>query len=189
LEISDWKSSDQALRKLKSTTHKPPVSAAQWARIRLFAMDVDGVLTDGTVQISSGGTEAKSFSILDGMGLKQLEREGILTAWISGRPSGATTLRAQELKIPHLVQGRIDKLAALQELAGQLGLLPEECAYMGDDLIDVPAMTWSGVGIAPVDAMPGAVAAAHYVSQRPAGRGAVREICEHLLAARGSLKP
>ena len=147
-------------------------------------MDVDGVLTDGTVLVSSDGTEAKSFSILDGMGLKRLERAGILVAWISGRPSGATSARAAELKIPHLVQGRVDKIAALQELAGQLGLTAAEIAYMGDDIIDAPAMAWAGIGVAPPEAMPEALAAADYVAQRAAGRGAVREICELLLASR-----
>ena len=149
-------------------------------------MDVDGVLTDGTVQISSDGTEAKSFSILDGMGLRLLDRAGIVSAWISGRASEATTARARELKIPHLVQGRVDKITALQELATKLGFPARECAYMGDDTIDVPAITWAGVGIAPHEAMPVAIAAADYITQRPAGRGAVREVCEHLLASRGA---
>jgi len=144
-------------------------------------MDVDGVLTDGTVQISSDGTEAKSFSVLDGLGLRRLEKAGIAVAWISGRASGATTVRATELKIPHLIQGRTDKLAALQELATQLKLAPAQCAYMGDDDIDAPAIAWAGIGIAPASSMPAALAAADYVPQRPAGRGAVREICELLL--------
>src|SRR5690606_541131 len=88
----------------RSTTqpHKVKISRQAWRRIRLFAMDVDGVLTDGTVHISSDGTETKTFSILDGMGLVRLNRAGVAVAWISGRPSEATTLRARELKIPHL---------------------------------------------------------------------------------------
>ncbi|HUR58635.1 MAG TPA: HAD-IIIA family hydrolase [Opitutaceae bacterium] len=160
------------------------IPRAAWARIQLFAMDVDGVLTDGTVQIASDGIESKRFSILDGMGLKQLERAGIAVAWISGRPSGATTIRANELKIPHVIQGRIDKLTALQELAAKLRLEAAQCAYMGDDTIDASAIAWAGVGAAPPDCMPAALAAAAYVTKRPAGLGAVREICEHLLAAR-----
>ena len=146
-------------------------------------MDVDGVLTDGTVQISSDGTEAKSFSILDGMGLKQLEKAGVVTAWISGRASGATTVRATELKIPHVIQGRTDKLAALQELAAHLKLSAAHCAYMGDDDIDAPAIAWAGVGIAPPEAMPSALTAADHVTRRAAGHGAVREVCECILAA------
>ncbi len=160
------------------------VTRAAWARVRLFAMDVDGVLTDGTVAISSDGSEAKSFSILDGHGLKKLERAGVITAWISGRASGATTRRAEELKIPHLLQGRVDKITALRELAAQLGFDAAACAYMGDDEIDTAAIAWAGVGIAPPDAMPDALAAARYVTTRPAGRGAVREVCEQILAAR-----
>jgi 3-deoxy-D-manno-octulosonate 8-phosphate phosphatase (KDO 8-P phosphatase) len=160
------------------------ISRGRWAAIRLFAMDVDGVLTDGTVQISSNGTEAKAFSILDGFGLRQLDHAGIQTAWISGRSSGATTLRAQELKIPHVIQGRIDKLEALQELAARLSLDATQCAYMGDDTIDVPAIEWAGIGLAPHEAMAAAIAAADYVTERPAGLGAVREVCEHLLANR-----
>lgn len=155
-----------------------------WAAIRLFAMDVDGVLTDGTVQISSDGTEAKNFSILDGMGLKRLEKAGVAVAWISGRASGATTARATELKIPHVIQGRTDKLVALQELAAKLQLGPEQCVYMGDDDIDAPAIAWAGIGVAPAGAMPAALAAADYVPKRAAGHGAVREICELILAAR-----
>lgn len=147
-------------------------------------MDVDGVLTDGTVQISSDGTETKGFSILDGMGLKRLEKAGVIVAWISGRPSGATTLRAEELKIPHLVQGRTDKILALQELASQLRLDAEHCAYMGDDEIDAAAIKWAAIGISVPDAMPEALEAADYVTQRPAGRGAVREVCELILRAR-----
>lgn len=165
-------------------SRKPPPSRVRWARVRLFAMDVDGVLTDGTVLISSDGREAKVFSVLDGMGLVRLKRAGIAVAWISGRPSAATTLRARELKISHLVQGRIDKLAALQEIAAQLGLAPAQCAYMGDDDIDAPAMAWAGIGVAPPGAMPAALNAADCVTTRPAGRGAVREICELVLAAR-----
>lgn len=147
-------------------------------------MDVDGILTDGTVQISSDGTESKSFSILDGMGLKRLEKAGIAVAWISGRPSGSTTARAAELKIPHLIQGRTDKLVALQELAARLGFTAAECLYMGDDDIDAPAIAWAGIGASVPDAMPAALAAADYVTRRPAGRGAVREICELILNAR-----
>ncbi len=156
-----------------------------WARIRLFAMDVDGVLTDGTVQIASDGTEAKSFSILDGHGLRLLERAGIATAWISGRASAATTGRARELGIPHVFQGPSPKLAVLEELAQKLALAPDQCAYMGDDDIDVAALAWAGIGIAPPGAMPVALAAADWVTRRAAGHGAVREVCERLLASRG----
>lgn len=148
-------------------------------------MDVDGVLTDGTVRIHSDGTESKVFSILDGMGVVQLRRAGCLVAWISGRPSPATTARAKELQIPHVIQGRTDKLMALQELAAELELSPSQIVYMGDDDIDAPAIGWAGVGVAPKQAMPSALKAADFVPTRPAGHGAVREVCEQILAARG----
>jgi 3-deoxy-D-manno-octulosonate 8-phosphate phosphatase (KDO 8-P phosphatase) len=155
-----------------------------WSSIRLFAMDVDGVLTDGTVMISSDGSETKGFSILDGMGLRRLDKAGVLTAWISGRASAATTVRATELKIPHLVQGRADKLVALQELAASLNLSATDCAYMGDDDIDAGAMNWASIGVSVPGAMPTALAAADYVTTRLAGHGAAREVCELILAAR-----
>jgi 3-deoxy-D-manno-octulosonate 8-phosphate phosphatase (KDO 8-P phosphatase) len=164
---------------------KSKITPRAWARIRLFAMDVDGILTDGTVRIASDGSESKSFSILDGMGLVRLTQNDIAVAWISGRPSGATAHRAAELKIPHLIQGRTDKLAALQELAARLHLEAGACTYMGDDDIDAPALAWAGIGISVPTAMPAALKAARYITRRPAGRGAVREICEHLLRARG----
>lgn len=147
-------------------------------------MDVDGVLTDGSVRISSDGTESKNFSVLDGLGLRRLDQAGVLTAWISGRASAATSVRAAELKIPHLIQGRTDKLVALQELAARLNLTAAECVYMGDDDIDAPAMSWAAIGASVPAAMPAALAAADYVTHRPAGHGAVREICELILAAR-----
>jgi len=168
-----------------SFSRKPKLSRARWAAIRLLALDVDGVLTDGTVVISSDGTEAKSFSILDGMGIARLRQAGIPVAWISGRPSGATTARAAELKIPHLIQGRTDKLVALQDLARELGLTAGQVAYMGDDDIDTPAIAWAGIGVAPAGAMPSALKAADFIPARPPGRGAVRDVCEQILAAAG----
>jgi 3-deoxy-D-manno-octulosonate 8-phosphate phosphatase (KDO 8-P phosphatase) len=169
----------------KIINRKTSVRKSQWADIRLFAMDVDGVLTDGTVAISSDGSETKGFSILDGMGIVRLHKAGVAVAWISGRPSEATTVRATELRVPHLIQGRTDKLMALQELASQSGVAPRQVCYMGDDDIDAPAIAWAGVGVAPLASMPAALKAADYVPARPAGRGAVREVCEHILANRG----
>ncbi|MFO1448114.1 MAG: HAD-IIIA family hydrolase [Opitutaceae bacterium] len=170
----------------EANTSKVP--AAAWAEIKLLALDVDGVLTDGSLFISSNGTETKQFSVLDGMGMVRLRHAGVIVAWISGRPSGATTLRAEELKIPHVIQGRSDKLEALQELAASLGFTSRQCCYMGDDDIDAPAIAWAGVGVTVQQAMPAALQAAIYVPQRPAGRGAVREVCDHILAAHTARK-
>jgi 3-deoxy-D-manno-octulosonate 8-phosphate phosphatase (KDO 8-P phosphatase) len=165
------------------------VSPARWARIRLFAMDVDGVLTDGGVYISSDGTELKRFHITDGLGLGMLRARGLPLAWISGRASGATTRRATELKIPHVIQNRRDKLAALTELAGELDLALDQCVYMGDDIIDAPAIAAAGIGVSVPHAATRALAAADYVTERAGGHGAVREVCDLLLAAGRNLGP
>jgi 3-deoxy-D-manno-octulosonate 8-phosphate phosphatase (KDO 8-P phosphatase) len=159
-------------------------SAVDWARVRLFAMDVDGVLTDGTVRISSDGTESKRFSITDGLGLVLLRKSGVELAWISGRRSAATALRAAELKVAHVIEGRHDKLAALGELSKRLGVPLSACAYMGDDIVDAAAMAAAGIGISVPSALPQAIAAAGYVTRRPAGMGAVREVCDLILRAR-----
>jgi 3-deoxy-D-manno-octulosonate 8-phosphate phosphatase (KDO 8-P phosphatase) len=165
------------------------VAREAWARVRLFAMDVDGILTDGTVFVSSDGVETKQFSVLDGLGLKRTLTAGVILAWISGRVSGATTRRAEELGIPHVIQGRHDKAVALQELATAVGVPLSDVAYMGDDDIDAPALRLAGIGISVPEAMPSALAAARHVTQRAAGRGAVREICDLLLAARAPITP
>ena len=151
-------------------------------------MDVDGILTNGTVEISSDGTESKTFSILDGMGIVRLNKAGVDVAWISGRPSEATTHRATELKVPHLIQGRTDKITALKELADRLHLQPNQCVYMGDDDIDAEAIAWAGIGVSVANAMQAALQAARYITTRPAGLGAVREICEHILINRSPSK-
>jgi 3-deoxy-D-manno-octulosonate 8-phosphate phosphatase (KDO 8-P phosphatase) len=160
------------------------VTSRKWAGVRLFAMDVDGVLTDGSIFVSSNGTETKRFAIIDGLGLHMLRKSGVELAWISGRRSAATAHRAAELKVAHVIEGRHDKLEALRELSKRLGIPLGACAYMGDDVIDAPAIAAAGVGISVPSALPGALAAADYVTRRPAGRGAVREVCDHILRAR-----
>ena len=159
--------------------------SARWSAIQLFAMDVDGILTDGTILVSSDGSETKRFSILDGLGLVRLRDAGVVLAWISGRNSAATTRRAEELRIAHLVQGRIDKRQVLEDLASNLGIEQENICYMGDDDIDATALRWAGIGISVPGAMPAAVAAADAVTHRLAGAGAVREVCEWILAHAG----
>lgn len=164
---------------------KPRISLRRWASIRLFAMDVDGVLTDGTVTICCGRGETKTFSIIDGLGLILLRDCGVQLAWISGRKSETTVMRAAELKIANVIQGRHDKLAALTDLAAALGIPLSECAYMGDDFIDAPAIAAAGIGIAVPSALPAALDAADYVTHRHAGFGAVREVCDLILDSRG----
>jgi 3-deoxy-D-manno-octulosonate 8-phosphate phosphatase (KDO 8-P phosphatase) len=161
------------------------IPLARWARIRLFAMDVDGILTDGGVYICSDRTETKRFSVLDGLGLGLLRDRGLPLAWISGRASGATLVRAEELRIPHVIQNRRDKLAALTELAGRLGVALDECVYMGDDIIDAPALAAAGIGVTVPGANAEARRAADCVTVRPGGDGAVREVCDRLGQALG----
>lgn len=165
---------------VESVCPPPPAAlpAARWAAVRLLAMDVDGILTDGSVYVLSTGGEAKAFSVLDGLGLARLRDLGLPLAWISGRHSEATTRRAAELRIPHLVQGRHDKLAALAELAARLGIPMDAVCYLGDDDIDAPALAAAGIGVTVPDAMPAALAAADAVTVRRAGHGAVREVCD-----------
>jgi 3-deoxy-D-manno-octulosonate 8-phosphate phosphatase (KDO 8-P phosphatase) len=164
---------------------KKPVSARQWANIRLLALDVDGVLTDGTVTICATAGEKKTFSIIDGLGMILVREAGLQVAWISGRQSETTTKRAAELKITNVVMGRHDKLSALTEVAAALGVPLSQCAYMGDDFIDAPAISAAGIGISVPTGLPAAQKAADYITRRSAGKGAVREVCDLILDARG----
>lgn len=162
------------------------ITTADWSRIRLFAMDVDGVLTDGTVSILSNGIEGKNFSILDGLGLKRLASAGVVVAWISGRFSEATSHRATELDIPHLFQGGREKREILKELAEKIGCQADEVCYMGDDVVDLRAMDWAGIAVSVPNGVPSAQSAAQIITQQAGGLGAVREICDQILEARNS---
>lgn len=159
-------------------------SRDRWAKIRLFAMDVDGVLTDGRVLVFSNGVEAKEFSILDGMGLRRVIDAGIDVAWISGRSSEATEIRGKELRIPHVFQGNRNKLEVLREITGASGIPAEGVCYMGDDVIDLECLEWAGIAVAPPGAQSGALAAADFATAARAGDGAVREVCNYLLDSR-----
>lgn len=156
------------------------------ALVKLLVLDVDGVLTDGRVVYDDQGREIKFFDVRDGHGLKLLQRGGVEVAWLSGRGSQANRVRAQELGVERLIEKCLVKLPALQELMAACAVTPEQVAYMGDDLIDLPAMAAVGLALAPADAQPQARAAAHWVTRQPGGRGAVRQACELLLRASGS---
>lgn len=157
------------------------------ARLRLLALDVDGVLTDGSITYGNDGEELKAFNIRDGLGIKLLQRAGIEVAIITGRESAIVARRARELGIETVVQGREDKREALLELCAQKGLTLEACAYMGDDLPDLGAIRAAALGLTVIDA-PNIVAEnADWQSSVPGGRGAVREACEAILFARGEL--
>ncbi len=153
--------------------------------IRLLALDVDGVLTDGRITYGNDGEELKSFNIKDGLGIKLLQRAGIEVAIITGRQSAIVARRATELGINTIIQGREDKLVALKELCQKHGLELTACAYMGDDLPDLAAIQAAAIGMTVADACAAVAAAADWQSGFAGGCGAVREACEMLLEARG----
>lgn len=157
------------------------------ANIRLLALDVDGIMTDGKLFFSANGDELKGFNILDGLGLKQVMAAGITVAVITGRSSPLTRKRMSDLGIPHLMQGREDKKIALQELVDTLKLEAAEIAYMGDDLPDLPAIRFAGLGITVPNGYWLVREQADVCTLAPGGSGAVREACDLLLAASGQL--
>jgi len=152
--------------------------------IELVALDVDGVLTDGSLYFSARGETFKVFHARDGHGIKLLMGSGVEVAAISGRRSAAVTARMRELKVRHVVQGCADKVAALRTLSHKLGIEPLKCACMVDDTVDLPLMSAVGFAAAVADAHPLVLAAAHWVSAAPGGRGAVREFTDTILRAR-----
>lgn len=154
-------------------------------RVRLFICDVDGVLTDATVSMG-GGVETKVFHIRDGLGLRLLQSEAsIRVGWVSARPSEATIQRAQDLKIDFLHQSSEPKVAAIETWLRETNITWDEVLYMGDDWVDLAALKRAGLAIAPADAIEEARHIAHWVTQKPGGRGAVREATDLLLKAQG----
>ena len=156
-----------------------------FGKIKLLVMDVDGVLTDGTVLINSDGSEGKNFSIVDGHGIKLWHRAGGMSAVISGRPSGATTVRAEQLDIGHVLQGCKKKLPAFEGLLEEVGVSADEAVFVGDDLLDLPLVRRAGFGVAVADAVDELKAAADYVTVKAGGEGAVREVIECILKGSG----
>jgi len=158
------------------------------ARVRLAVFDVDGVLTDGGLLLGPEGEEYKVFHAHDGLGIVMLRECGLKVAVISSRSAPVVAERMAALGVEHVVQGRDDKRTALVELAERLGVPAADIAYVGDDLVDLPAMAVAGLPIAVADAHPMVRACAQWITQKPGGRGAVREVCEMLLEAQGLLE-
>lgn len=156
-------------------------------QIKLLVLDVDGVLSDGQLLYGNGGEELKGFYTPDGVGIKLLQGSGIPVAIITGRRSDIVVRRAGELGISLLVQGRDDKLAALQEMLAGHSVGISETAFMGDDLPDLAAIEACGLGMTVAGADAYVAARADWCSQLPGGRGAVREACEFILQAQGKL--
>jgi 3-deoxy-D-manno-octulosonate 8-phosphate phosphatase (KDO 8-P phosphatase) len=166
-----------------------PLSAdafdARAQRLRLLLFDVDGVLSDGTIVVDSAGGEAKAFFVRDGAAVVWARRAGLEVGLLSGRASDATARRAEELGIEVVVQGRLDKGTAYETILRDRKLTDGEVAYMGDDMLDLSVLTRVGVSAAPADAVPEVIRRVDWVSDRPGGRGAVRDFIERVLRARG----
>lgn len=154
--------------------------------IRLVAFDVDGVFTDGRFYLSDAGIESKSFNTQDGFGVRQLIQSGVTVAVISGRNSGAVERRMTELDVPYVVQGCKDKVAALDTIVESLGITALECAYVGDDIPDLPLLAYVGVPMAVANAVKPVHDKCDYVTTASGGFGAVREICDLVLGAQGN---
>ena len=155
------------------------------SRVRLLAMDVDGVLTDAGMYYSESGDELKKFNTRDGMGIKMLQAAGIITAFITREKTAIVERRGQKLAVPEVHQGIEDKLTDLTRLARKHGLTLAQVAYIGDDVNDLDALRAVGFSAAPADAMPIVLETVHYVCAKKGGEGAVRERTDLILAARG----
>jgi 3-deoxy-D-manno-octulosonate 8-phosphate phosphatase (KDO 8-P phosphatase) len=153
--------------------------------VKLLALDVDGTLTDGGLYLSESGESVKRFHAQDGLGIVLAAHVGLRVAWITGRESAIVARRAEALGVAAVRQGVRDKRAALLEIGRELGVALSEMAFMGDDLNDLPALRAAGLALAPADAVESVRAAAHWVSTRGAGHGAVREAIDAILEARG----
>ncbi|TPG46142.1 HAD-IIIA family hydrolase [Rhodanobacter glycinis] len=158
---------------------------ARAAKIRLAAFDVDGTLTDGRLWYGEDGHETKVFHVHDGLGLKRLQANGVQVALITARISHPVALRAEELDIAHVYQGQGDKRGCLLELIDALHLTPEQVAFVGDDLPDLPPMRIAGLAVAVANAHPWVAGQAHWQTSKSGGMGAAREVCDLILHAQG----
>lgn len=163
----------------------PPDILARAAKLRLAAFDVDGTLTDGRLWYGADGRETKVFHVHDGLGLKRLQANGVQVAIITARISHPVALRAEELGIAHVYQGQDDKRACLLQLLEALNLAPEQAAFVGDDLADLPPMRLAGLAVAVANAHPWVAEAAHWQTRLRGGMGAARETCDLILHAQG----
>ena len=160
-------------------------AAARARRVRLLVLDVDGVLTDGRMVISERGDELKSFHTHDGMGVNLARRSGIVVALVTGEKSPIAQARGAKLGVEDVVLGARRKGDVLTELTAKHGMRADEVAFMGDDILDIPALERAGLAVAPADAVPEVRALAHVVTRARGGAGAVRECVEMILRAQG----
>jgi 3-deoxy-D-manno-octulosonate 8-phosphate phosphatase (KDO 8-P phosphatase) len=167
-------------------SHDYPSEVMERAQaIRLLILDVDGVLTDGSLYFDAKGEALKVFNVRDGHGIKMLQRAGIEVAFLSGRRSDAAYHRAKELGINRFHEGLRDKVAIMEEIMAAMNIGAAAVAAIGDDLVDLPHLRRVGLAVAVADAAPEVKAAAHWVTTLPGGKAAVREVCDLLLKAQG----
>lgn len=156
-------------------------------KIKLLIMDVDGVLTDGRIFIRDNGEEIKAFHTLDGHGLKMLQASGVQTAIITGRDAPSVALRVKQLGINYYFKGIHDKKAAYETLRQEAGVAEEECAFIGDDVVDLPVMVRCGLPVTVPEGHWFVKQHSMYQTKQSAGKGAVRELCDIIMQAQGSL--
>jgi len=171
---------------MSSAADIPQDILARAAKVKLVAFDVDGTLTDGRLWFTEDGREIKAFHVHDGLGIKRLRARGIEVALISSRVSHAVELRAEQLGIDHVYQGKSDKLGCLQDLLHASGLTTEQACYVGDDEPDLVPMSICGLSVAVADAQPEVLRATHWHTHAQGGRGAAREVCDLILAAQSA---
>lgn len=182
----------QALRDKAAARRQPEERGYVWksclpraAKVKLLLLDVDGVLTDGSITYSDEGVELKTFNSRDGFGLNLLRQAGVEVGIITARTSQALVRRCQDLRIEHLFQGKRNKVEVFRQLIAELGLQPEEVAYMGDDWLDLPLLGQVGLAATVADGVPEMKEAVHFVCKRGGGRGAVREVCDLIIDSKG----
>lgn len=158
---------------------------AKASPVKLLLLDVDGVLTDGSLFYSSSGEEIKTFNTQDGLGLRLLQDAGIEVGIITARKSTIVQKRAEELKIRYLYQGAKNKYSAYQDILQKTGFKPFEICYMGDDWLDLVLLQRVGLAVSPANGVEEVRAAAHYITRKEGGNGAVREICNLILKSKG----
>ena len=159
---------------------------ARFKNIKLLVLDVDGVMTNGGLTIGDDGQEYKTFHSHDGLGMKLLKASGVEMAIITGRTSNVVKKRAESTGVAHFYQGAEDKLVAFNDLVAKSGLLASQCAFMGDDVVDLPPMLKCGLALAVPDSPALVLKHAHYVTAKAGGHGAVREVCELIMQAQGT---
>lgn len=179
----------RAMARKRSEQDQDPTRIRALARakeIKLLLLDVDGVLTDGSLLYTNSGEEAKSFNTQDGFGLRLLQELDIATGVITARRSEIVARRCTELKMSHVYQGARNKNEAFKAILSQTGFKPFQVAYMGDDWLDLVLLQQVGLALAPANCAPELMDIAHYITSRPGGKGAVRDACDLIIEAQGA---